>query len=164
MHPKHFLMYVIPALMACNNHTKDNKGSDSDSITIEKEADTTKPANIDTNKTVEISKEPAADTLFTGLGTEPFWSLNIIKDKEILFTTADGPEVSFPYVKLNRSGNEYRCISTKGRASIVLKITKKKCMDAMSEREYDYEVLAVVSTVAYRGCGSHSSSSGSLDQ
>ncbi len=163
MRPKHFLIYAIVALMACNNHTKENKSSDSDNIGRQKEADTTKPANTDTSKTVEISKEPAADTLFTGLGTEPFWSLRIIKDKEIFFTTADGMEVSFPYARLNRSGNEYRCISTKGRASIVLKITKNKCSDGMSETQYDYEVLAVVSTVAYRGCGSHRSS-GSLDQ
>lgn len=152
---KHIVIYGTLLIMACNNHTKDHKKGGVDKDTTPQGADTSKPANIDTNKVIEGIKEERADTIFSASGTEPFWTVEIIKDKAMVFTTGDGFEVSVPYVEPTTVDKVSRYISSdvKSRSTMVISITPKKCSDGMSEKDYKYEVIAVINTVTYRGCG-----------
>jgi uncharacterized membrane protein len=171
MRLKLLVPFIVFVLIACNNHTKEQSEIKTDTSTNSTTTsdvtapDTTKPgqAQLDTN-TMNDVVEIKADTLFTATGTEPFWSITVTKDNEIRFTNADGEDVAVPYRAPGKVDKTWRYISNKGRQTIVLAITSKKCSDGMSGREYKYEVLAVVNTVAYRGCGSMKDESRKLDE
>ena len=90
---KHIIIYGTLLIMACNNHTKDHPKGSSNKDTIRQGEDTSKPANSDTNKVINGTKEEMADTIFSGFGTEPFWSVYVIDNRKIVFHPADGPDV-----------------------------------------------------------------------
>ncbi len=147
---KYILIYVLLPIMACNNHTKDHKDTEKDTMVTQV---TDIPIIKDTTPVPLPENDVKYDTVFSGLGTEPFWSIDVIKDKEIVFKNSEGLEVAVPYREPGTANNVQRYISNKGRETIVLAITKKKCSDGMSETDYEYEIIAVVNTVTYRGCG-----------
>ncbi len=125
-------------IIACNNSAK--------------KKDTIK----DTAKEViQMPETPVVpDTIFTGLGTEPFWSVYVINNNKIIFHPADGPDMSFPFVAaINVNNTTTKYISTTGNASIELIILKKDCNDGMSEQTYPYQVSLVVNKTKYAGCG-----------
>ena len=68
---------IILLVAACNNST------------------TTKEDTKDTAKPV-IQIPETSDTVFTGFGTEPFWSVYVINNNKIVFHPADGPDVEVP--------------------------------------------------------------------
>jgi uncharacterized membrane protein len=77
--------------------------------------------------------EPPAtpDTIFTGFGTEPFWSVYVINNNKIVFHPADGPDVEVPFVTgTTNSSNTTKYISANSNASIELTIVKKNAVMA----------------------------------
>ncbi len=96
---------------------------------------------------------PSPDTVFTGLGTEPFWSVYVIAPSKIVFHPADGPDVEVPYVPLSVGVNSSQYNSDSGNTSIHLSYSRKDCSDGMSEEIHPYEVLLVVNKTKYSGCG-----------
>ena len=109
----------------------------------------------DTGK--EDTRMPATtimpDTIFFGLGTEPFWAVYIIKDSKIIFHPAEGPEVEAPFVAPSIVNNTTTYHSSAGGSSIDLVITKKACSDGMSDNVHTYEVMLTVNKTKYSGCG-----------
>ncbi len=110
----------------------------------------------DTAKTPEQMPEKIIlpDTLFTGFGTEPFWSVYVVADSKIVFHPADGPDVEVPYVPVaitDSISSGYN--SATGGTSIELKMIKKDCSDGMSETTHPYQVTLVVNKKRYHGCG-----------
>ena len=107
------------------------------------------------NEVIQMPKTPAVpDTIFTGLGTEPFWSVYVINNTKIIFHPADGPDVTVPFVAavtVNNTTIKYN--STTGNSSIELIVIKKDCNDGMSELTYPYHVALVVNKTKYAGCG-----------
>ncbi|MEO6611984.1 MAG: hypothetical protein ABIT05_11645 [Chitinophagaceae bacterium] len=132
-------------IIACNNTAKKKKDLPADETGIK-----------DTVKQEKQMPEtiPVTDTVFTGLGTEPFWSVYVIANSKILFHPADGPDVEVPYTvpsAVNSATSVYS--STAGPASIELIITKKDCSDGMSEVTHPYSVTLSVNKTKYAGCG-----------
>lgn len=115
-----------------------------------------KDHSTDTAK--QVKQLPATsnipDTVFHGIGTEPFWSVYVIKDSKIVFDPADGPEVELPYVAatiVDPLTTTYN--STSGTSALNLTIIKKNCSDGMSETVHPYEVTLTVNGSTYSGCG-----------
>ncbi|NOT51873.1 MAG: hypothetical protein HOP10_11425 [Chitinophagaceae bacterium] len=107
-------------------------------------------------KAIQMPQQPASpDTIFYGSGTEPFWSVYVIKGRKIVFHPAEGADVEVPWVNaflsLDTWTREYN--SSGNGNSIALKIMKKDCSDGMSERVHAYEVLLTVNQKKYTGCG-----------
>ena len=137
-------MRVIPAfiiallVMACNNSAK-------------KKEDTK-----DTAKQVIQMPEPPVipDTIFTGFGNEPFWSVYVINNSKIVFHPADGPDVEVPYVAASVVDNNTNKYNASGSAATLeLIITKKDCSDGMSEETHPYTVTLSINKTKYTGCG-----------
>ena len=123
--------------MACNNSS--DKKTDKE--------DTTK-------QTIQIPEQPGLpDTIFHGLGTEPFWSVFIIKDNKIVFHPAEGIDVEVPFVAPSTTVNTTTYHSSAEGSSIELIISKKPCSDGMSDNVHAYEVILTVNKTKYSGCG-----------
>ena len=123
--------------MACNN-SSDKKTAKDDTI----------------KQTIQVPEQPALpDTIFRGLGTEPFWAIYIIKDSKIIFHPSEGPQVEVPFVVPSTANNTTTYHSSAGSSSIEMVITKKACSDGMSDNVHAYEVMLTVNKTNYSGCG-----------
>ncbi len=123
--------------MACNNSSEKKAGKE----------DTVK-------QTIQTPEQPGLpDTIFHGLGTEPFWSVYVIKDSKIVFHPSEGPEVEVPFVTPSTVNNSTTYHSSVEGSSIDLAITKKACSDGMSDNIHAYEVILTVNKAKYSGCG-----------
>lgn len=126
-------------LISCNNAAK-------------KKTDT-KDTDTQTTQIPPPPPPPAApDTIFTGLGNEPFWAVYVIKDSKILFHPADGPDVEVPYVPASSGPASILYNSSGNGNSIELTIIKKDCSDGMSDIIHTHEVQLRVNNTKYTGC------------
>ena len=110
----------------------------------------------DTGKPVTAMPEtlPTTDTIFTGFGTEPFWSVYVIHNNKIVFHPADGPDAELPYVAASAPDSvTTRYISKNDSTLLELTIIKKNCSDGMSEDIHPYSVDLSVNKNKYSGCG-----------
>lgn len=95
----------------------------------------------------------AAGVEFIGLGTEPFWALEIDFDKNMLFTSADGDSVAAPAVPGRIQDGTLHYETNAGALELKIALRRETCSDGMSDREYDYSVVANIKGREYKGCG-----------
>lgn len=90
---------------------------------------------------------------FLGLGTEPFWAIELDFDQNIRFTTADGDSLVAPSVpgQMQDGALHYETNTGAGELKIVLR--RETCSDGMSDRDYAYSVSVAVKGQEYKGCG-----------
>jgi len=132
-----FFISAILLITACNNDVKKKETNNTDTITTDKPIP---PAGT--------------DTIFTGLGTEPFWAVYVINNTKIVFQPMEGPLVELPFVAAIPSGpGTMKYSSADANAAIELVITKQDCSDGMSEVVYPYSVELTVNKTRYSGCG-----------
>lgn len=131
-------LFIAVVFIACNNSS-------------EKKTDIKDTGSI----TIQMIQQPPvrSDTIFYGMGTEPFWFVYVLKDNKIVFNAAEGTPVEVPYVEGITADNVTKYSSSANGSSIELIITKKECSDGMSEREFTYQVELSVNKTSYRGCG-----------
>ena len=86
--------------------------------------------------------------IYTAYGTEPFWDLEI-GPKTTKFSGLGIDERVFetPAAKLSFNGTRYPS------PQITIDITKTKCNDGMSDREFGDTVTVEIGKARYRGCG-----------
>lgn len=91
---------------------------------------------------------------FFGVGNEPFWSIEIDAQKNIVFQLADWKEPMRlqPVAPVVSSDSMVYHLSA-GSASMVVTIYDRFCSDGMSDFVYDREVKVVHQDTVYRGCG-----------
>src|SRR5688572_9377156 len=82
-----FVICGLFAFVACNNNAKKEDIQKED--TVKTEQDT--PVKLST------------DTVFTALGTEPFWAVYVIKNNKIVFHPADGQDIEVPWIEATTS-------------------------------------------------------------
>ncbi|HEX6429746.1 MAG TPA: copper resistance protein NlpE N-terminal domain-containing protein [Niastella sp.] len=91
---------------------------------------------------------------FFALGNEPFWLMEIDKDKQISFLQVDSSQPAvFPYVAAVLQNGQYIYNIQKDSASMQIIITPQFCSDGMSDNWYEYKVEAKYNGVTYLGCG-----------
>ncbi|MFZ4464808.1 MAG: META domain-containing protein [Bacteroidales bacterium] len=99
-------------------------------------------------------------TDFYAIGTEPFWSMDIDREKEILFTTSDGQKLVFTSAQILWSGaGEFSFTAKSETAAFECTVTEENCSDNMSEDVYFFKVEIGIRMLAsgaienYSGCG-----------
>ncbi len=129
---------IVLFLIACNNSAK-------------KKEDIKDTAN----QIIQMSETLASpDTIFTGFGTEPFWSVYVIKDSKIVFHPADGPDVEMSYaIPLAPDSITTKYNTGNGSTTMELTIVKKNCSDGMSEETHQYQITLIMNKTKYSGCG-----------
>lgn len=91
---------------------------------------------------------------FIGIGTEPFWSLEITNDKSIVFLLADNNKpVTFPYKAPVKERTKDVFAVVNGKDKLSLSVVRAYCSDGMSDTWYEYKVELDFNGIKYRGCG-----------
>src|SRR5687767_3333009 len=134
------LIFIIVLIMACNNSAK--------------KKEETKDTTAQNIPVTPAPQQQANDTIFRGLGTEPFWSVFVINNDKILYQPADGPDIAVPYVPPSSPD----AITTKYNSSndsITMELTIKKmnCSDGMSDNLHPFQVTLLINAIRLSGCG-----------
>lgn len=95
----------------------------------------------------------AAGIDFVGLGTEPFWSLELDFEKQFRFVHMSGDSLALPAVAGQEKNGAWHYETKSGASSLDIQIRKEVCSDGMSDREYDYAVTIRANGQEYKGCG-----------
>lgn len=99
-------------------------------------------------------EKKAAGIDFFALGNEPFWLMEIDKEKQISFLQIDSSQPAvFPYVEALQQNGQYIFNTMRGADSMQIVITPQFCSDGMSDNWYEYKVDLKYNGNAYGGCG-----------
>ncbi|WP_207511283.1 copper resistance protein NlpE N-terminal domain-containing protein [Longitalea luteola] len=91
---------------------------------------------------------------FFALGNEPFWLMEMDKEKHISFLQVDSSQPTvFPYVEAVQQNGQYIYNTLRGNDSMQIVITPQFCSDGMSDNWYEYKVALKYNGNAYNGCG-----------
>ena len=108
--------------------------------------------------TIEFN-EKTFDPYFKGLGTEPFWNIEI-DDYFIVYKDLEGNSEVFPVNRIDQAqdANVQRITSENSRNQILVTISKQSCSDGMSDNNYDFKIEIALSgktiQLNEKGCGS----------
>lgn len=99
-------------------------------------------------------------TDFYAIGTEPFWSMDIGREKEVLFTTSDGQKLTFNSAQILWSGaSEFSFTAKNVTTAFECTVTEENCSDNMSDEIYFFKVEIAIRMLTsgaienYSGCG-----------
>ncbi|THU41901.1 hypothetical protein FAM09_07315 [Niastella caeni] len=91
---------------------------------------------------------------FFALGNEPFWLMEMDKDKQISFLQVDNSQPAvFPYVTAVQQNRQYVHNTQKDSTTMQIIITPQFCSDGMSDNWYEYKVEVKYNGIIYVGCG-----------
>jgi uncharacterized membrane protein len=99
-------------------------------------------------------EKKAAGIDFFALGNEPFWLLEIEKDKQISFLLVDNEKPTvLPYaVATQQTGQWIYNVQTE-IDKLQMVITRQFCSDGMSDNWYEFKVEVNYNGTVYMGCG-----------
>jgi len=94
------------------------------------------------------------DNDLTLLGTEPFWAMQISKEaKTATFSRPSSSDMNAGYpVQTKGEGGAIVLTSQSPEGDIVMTLSKKKCLDGMSDREYPWEATVLFNGQTLKGC------------
>lgn len=88
---------------------------------------------------------------FQALGTEPFWSLEVL-DGQLRYSSPDNPDgTTFPAVG-RKAGDAYTYSGMMEGKSVLLSILEGTCSDGMSDTTYPYTATFTLDGKTERGC------------
>lgn len=104
--------------------------------------------------------EKTFDPYFKGLGTEPFWNIEISNDF-IVYKDIDGKQEIFPIQNTHKAqdANVQLIRSESGNKQLEVTIAQKSCSDGMSDKLFDYKTnVSIISKdkeLKLSGCGNY---------
>jgi uncharacterized membrane protein len=99
-------------------------------------------------------EKKAAGIDFFSLGNEPFWLMEIDKDKQISFLRIDNEKpVLFPYMAAQVQNGQWTWNVQTETDKLQIVISNQFCSDGMSDNWYEYKVDVNYNGTAYTGCG-----------
>jgi uncharacterized membrane protein len=108
---------------------------------------------IGSDNTAWMEKRSAGIDFFS-LGNEPFWLMEIDKDKQISFLRVDNEKpVLFPYVQAEAQNGQWTWHVQSDTATLQIVVKQQFCSDGMSDNWYEYKVDINYNGTAYTGCG-----------
>src|SRR5690606_27903735 len=106
-----------------------------------------KQTTVDNTSSAKKFNEKTFDPYFRGLGTEPFWNIEI-SDDFIVYKDIDGKSEVFPVNSIDKAqdANVQLIRSESGNQQIRVTITQKSCSDGMSDTAFDYKTEVSIIT------------------
>jgi uncharacterized membrane protein len=92
---------------------------------------------------------------FIALGTEPFWSVDIVPTEHqiVLKDLGENKVYQFPYQPANIGGGVHRFEASNGaKDRLVVVIREEPCSDGMSDNTYQYSAEVVINGRTLKGC------------
>lgn len=105
-----------------------------------------------------VFDEKTFDPYFKGLGTEPFWNIQI-SNEFIVYKDMEGNTEIFSVNRIDKAqdANVQRIVSENNQHQISITIAQQSCSDGMSDQEYDFkteiEVSGTMIQMIQSGCG-----------
>jgi len=99
-------------------------------------------------------KKAAAGIEFYAIGNEPFWNLEIDKEKSVSFKVADLPKpLTFAMrpPRINKDSTYYVVDSAGSKLEVT--VFNEFCSDGMSDNRYEYRVHVRYKGQTFKGCG-----------
>lgn len=97
-------------------------------------------------------KKRAGGAVLYGIGTEPFWSVEVAKNDSVVFRLSDGKEPL--RTKLTATAVENKIIVyTAGTDSLQVSVFPYFCNDGMSDLAYTKKIVVRYKGQVYEGCG-----------
>lgn len=128
------LTLILLLIFSCKNADKDMEKADilMDSISSKEYKD---------NEVDSVPERTTDQNNFKGVGTEPFWSVEI-EDKKIYFQSPNEKyeAISGQVDQVDVAGDTMTFISESGSDHIQITLIKEKCSDGMSDRTYSHRV------------------------
>ena len=94
---------------------------------------------------------PLPSKHFQALGTEPFWSVEVLPGK-LRYSSPEQPDGITFASTASALGSGYRYVGVMAKAKVMLTITPGKCSDGMSDRSYAYTAALSIGDRAMHGC------------
>lgn len=94
---------------------------------------------------------PVPSKHFQALGTEPFWSVEVLPGK-LRYSSPEQPDGIAFAATASSLGSGYRYAGTIAGAKVMLTITPGKCSDGMSDQTYAYTAALTIGDKAMHGC------------
>lgn len=94
---------------------------------------------------------------FYGIGTEPFWSIEIDEEKNVSFQMADLPKpivLGYASPSSNKDSITYN-LKTSDNSAMQVIIYNQFCSDGMSDRLYEQTVHVRFKGTEFKGCGAY---------
>lgn len=104
--------------------------------------------------------EKTFDPYFKGLGTEPFWNIEI-SDEFVVYKDIDGKLEIFTVNSIDKAedANVQLIRSESGNQQLQVTITEKSCSDGMSDNSFDYQtevsIFSKENELKLNGCGNY---------
>lgn len=99
--------------------------------------------------------------VFYAIGNEPSWSININKNKSVLFKSLGGEQYTATSISklasIDTKSITYR--STNNQGELIITLSKENCGDTMSDESFSYKVSSQIKVKGkkefdtYKGCG-----------
>lgn len=119
-----------------------------------------KQTTVDNTSSTKKFDEKTFDPYFKGLGTEPFWNIEI-SDDFIVYKDIDGKLEVFPVNSTDKAqdANVQLIRSESGNQQLRVTIAQKPCSDGMSDNSFDYKTEVSIITkeneLKLNGCGNY---------
>ncbi|RYG38246.1 MAG: hypothetical protein EOO01_29775 [Chitinophagaceae bacterium] len=111
----------------------------------------TKQGMIDKSR---FKEKAAAGIDFIGHGTEPFWGIEIDKEKSITLTSPNFKDtIVVPYAEGSVANNVRQFHIESGKTKLDIVLTPQFCSDGMGDMLYEYSVRVKYNNKDYSGCG-----------
>ena len=89
---------------------------------------------------------------FQALGTEPFWSVEVLENGQLRYATPERQEGALIAATLHRSGGVLAFAGTLAGERFALAITPGTCSDGMSDNSYPFSATLTLGARRERGC------------
>lgn len=146
------IAFISLSIISCKNTTE--KGTEP-----MVPAETRSTIEYNQNQLDTIPEDKTNRNSFVGIGTEPFWRIEI-KDDTILFESPE-EKITSTISKSDISTNSSRYTSNFEDGIMKIKLNKENCSDGMSDIEHSHKVELQIKRPGdkdfekYSGCGSY---------
>lgn len=113
------------------------------------------------NKNANVFNEQTFDPHFKGLGTEPFWNIEM-DNNFVVYQDIDGNRQAFPIERIDQAqdANVQLIRSENATYKIRVTITQQDCSDGMSDNDFSYKTKleltdATGKILELNGCGNY---------
>lgn len=95
----------------------------------------------------------AEGVVFRALGQEPFWKLDVVPDRWMLFELMGADPVLTPVPEAQTADGQTVYHAVTEAHDLALKIENTVCYDSMSGHEFEARVIVTLDGTVYHGCG-----------
>lgn len=137
----------LMAAVGCGQPTEERRSP----IAVESEAKSASVAPQGVPSATNLSPSPATAQNYQALGTEPFWSLEVLPGK-LIYTSPETQSGVVIAARLSNAGKQLRYSGEMDGKNVMLTIERGECSDGMSDTVYSHKASFTWGDRTEQGC------------